>query len=100
VAKRAKGELRRGVLVAIVMQSLPESPSHFCDPVYLAHRVFEWVKLVFPDVNVLVLVNVNVPEKVWSHSLKAKFRKHCTNPSKQKLSGAIFVRGDVAKSVE
>ena len=65
-----------------------------------AHRVFEWVKLVFPDVNVLVLVNVNVPEKVWSHSLKAKFRKHCTNPSKQKLSGAIFVRGDVAKSVE
>ena len=64
----------------------------------VAHRVFECVKLVFSDVN--VLANVNVPEKVWSHSLKVKFRKHGTNPSKQKLSGAIFVRGDVAKSVE
>ena len=55
---------------------------------------------MFPDVNMLVHVNVNVPEKEWSHALKAKFRKHGTNPCKQKLSGAIFVRGEVAKSVK
>jgi hypothetical protein len=47
-----------------------------------------------------LLVHVNVPEEVWSHALKAKFRKHGTNPCKQKLSGAIFVRGEEAKSVE
>jgi hypothetical protein len=47
-----------------------------------------------------VHVNVNVPEEVWSHALKAKFRKHGTNPCKQKLSGAIFVRGEVAKGIE
>ena len=47
-----------------------------------------------------VHVNVNVPEEVWSHALKAKFRKHGTNPCKQKLSGAILVGGEVAKSVE
>jgi hypothetical protein len=45
-------------------------------------------------------VNVPVPEEVWSHTLKAKFRKHGTNPCKQKLSGAILVGGEVAKSVE
>ena len=50
--------------------------------------------------NVLVHVNVNVPEEEWSHALKAKFRKHGTNPCKQKLSGAIFVWGEVGKSVE
>ena len=33
-------------------------------PLFLALRGIEWVKLVFPDVNVLVNVNVNVPEKV------------------------------------
>jgi hypothetical protein len=44
-------------------------------------------------------VNVTVPEKVWSHALKAEFRKHGTNPCKQKLFGAIFVRGEVVKSV-
>jgi hypothetical protein len=37
-----------------------------------ALRGIEWVKLVFPDVNMLVRVNVNVPEKEWSHALKAK----------------------------
>ena len=47
-----------------------------------------------------VHVNVNVPEEVWSHALKAKFRKHGTNPCKQKLSGAILVGGEVAKSIE
>jgi hypothetical protein len=35
-----------------------------------------------------------------SHSLRARFRKHGTKPCKQKLSGAIFVGGDVAKSVK
>jgi len=65
-----------------------------------ALRGIEWVELAFPDVNMLVHVNVNVPEEVWSHALKAKFRKHGTNPCKQELSGAIFVRGEVAKSVE
>ena len=44
-------------------------------------------------------VNVKVPEKVWSHALKAEFRKHGANPGKQKLSGALFVRGEVVKSV-
>ena len=48
----------------------------------------------------LVHVNVNVPEEEWSHALKAKFGKHGTNPCKQKLSGAIFVWGEVGKSVE
>ncbi len=47
-----------------------------------------------------VHMNVNVPEEVGSHTLKAKFRKHGTNPCKQKLSGAILVGGEVAKSVE
>ena len=65
-----------------------------------ALRGIEWVTLVFPDVNMLVHVNVNVPEKVWSHALKAKFRKHGANPCKQNFSGAIFVRGEVAKSVK
>ncbi len=51
------------------------------------------------DVNMLVHVPTTVPEKVRSHALKAEFRKHGTNPCKQKLSGAIFVRGEVAKSV-
>jgi hypothetical protein len=67
---------------------------------FVALRGIEWVKLVFPDVNMRVHVNVNVPEKEWSHALKAKFRKHGTNPCKQKLSGAIFIRGEVAKSVK
>jgi hypothetical protein len=58
----------------------------------LALRGIELVKVVFPD--------VNVPEKEWSHALKAKFRKHGTNPCKQNLSGAIFIRGEVAKSVK
>ncbi len=48
--------------------------------------------MAFPDVNLLAHVNVNVPEEVWSHALKAKLRKHGTDPCKQKLSGAIFVR--------
>ena len=52
--------------------------------------------MAFPHVH----VNVNVPEEVWSHALKAKFRKHGTNPCKQKLSGAILVGGEVAKSIE
>ncbi len=56
--------------------------------------------MAFPDVNILVHVNVNVPEEVWSHALKAKIRKHGSNPCKEKLSGAIFVRREVAKSVE
>ena len=56
--------------------------------------------MAFPDVNMLVHVNVNVPEEEWSHALKAKFRKHGTNPCKRKLSGAIFVWGEVGKSVE
>jgi hypothetical protein len=54
--------------------------------------------LAFPDVN--MHVHVNVPEEVRSHALKAKFRKHGTNPCKQKLSGAILVGGEVAKSIE
>jgi hypothetical protein len=40
--------------------------------------------MAYPDVNMLVHVNVNVPEEEWSHALKAKFRKHGTNPCKQK----------------
>jgi len=52
----------------------------------MALRRIEWVRLVSPDVNMLVHVNVNVPEKGWSHALKAKFRKHGTNPCEQKLS--------------
>ena len=56
--------------------------------------------MAYPDVNMLVHVNVNVPEEVWSHALKAKFRKHGTNPCKQKLSGATFIWGEVGKSVE
>ena len=60
----------------------------------MALRGIEWVKLVFPEVNMLVCVNMNVPEKEWLHALKAKYTKHCTNqcgtnPCKQKLSGAI-----------
>ena len=51
-----------------------------------ALREIEWVRLVSPDVNMLVHVNVNVPEKVGSHALKANFRKHGTNPCEQKLS--------------
>ena len=47
-----------------------------------------------------VHVNVNVPEEEWSYALKAKFRKHGTNPCKQKLSVAILVGGEVATSVE
>jgi hypothetical protein len=39
---------------------------------YTALRGIEWVKLVFADVNMVVHGNVNVPEKVWSHALKAK----------------------------
>ncbi len=39
-----------------------------------ALRGIEWVTLMFPDVNMLVHANVNVPEKVWSHALEAKFR--------------------------
>ena len=66
----------------------------------MALRGIEWGELAFPDVNMHVHVNVNVPEEVWSHALKAKFRKHGTNPCKQKLSGAILVGGEVAKSVE
>jgi hypothetical protein len=38
---------------------------------YLALRRIEWENVVFPDVNMLVHVNVNVPEKRWSHALKA-----------------------------
>ncbi len=57
----------------------------------MALRGIEWVKLVFPDMNILVHVTVHAPEKVWSHALKAKFRKYGTNPCKQKLSGAIVV---------
>ena len=45
-----------------------------------ALRGIEWVELAFPDVNMHVHMNVNVnvpvPEEVWSHTLKAKFRKH------------------------
>jgi hypothetical protein len=66
---------------------------------FVALRGIEWVKLVFPDVNMRVHVNVNVPEKEWSHALKAKFRKHGTNPCKQKLSGAIFIRGEVPRAL-
>jgi hypothetical protein len=47
----------------------------------------------------LVHVNVNVPEKEWSHALKAKLRKHGTNPCKQNLSGAIFIRGEVPRAL-
>jgi hypothetical protein len=47
----------------------------------------------------LVHVNVTIAKKVWSHALKAEFRKHGTNPCKQKLPGAIAVRGEVAESV-
>ena len=65
-----------------------------------ALRGIEWVELAFPDVNMHVHVNVIVPEEVWSHALKAKLRKHGTNPCKQKLSGTILVGGEVAKSVE
>ena len=57
-----------------------------------APRGNERVVSVFPD--------VNVPDKVWAHPLKARLRKHGTNPWKQKLSGAIFARRDVAKSVK
>jgi len=46
-----------------------------------------------------VHVNVVVPEEVWSHAPKAKFRKHGTDPCKQKLSGAILVGGEVAKDM-
>jgi hypothetical protein len=46
---------------------------------FRAYRGIEWVELAFPDVNMLVHVNVNVPEEVWSHALKAKFRKHGTD---------------------
>ena len=77
-----------------------KSHAPFVLQILLALRGIEWVELAFPDVNMLVHVNVNVPEEVWSHALKAKFRKHGTNPCKQELSGAIFVRGEVAKSVE
>ena len=66
----------------------------------MALRGIEWVELAYPDVNMLVHVNVNVPEEERSQALKAKFRKHGTNPCKQKLSGAIFVWGEVGKSVE
>jgi hypothetical protein len=38
----------------------------------MALRGIEWARLVYPDVNMLVHVKVNVPEKVWSHALKAK----------------------------
>jgi hypothetical protein len=43
---------------------------------------------------------MNVPEKEWPHArprhiLKAKFRKHDTNPCEERLSCAIFVGGDV-----
>jgi hypothetical protein len=37
---------------------------------FMALRVIELVTLVFPDVN--MHVNVNVPEKEWSHALKGK----------------------------
>ena len=47
-----------------------------------------------------IYLHVNVPEEVWSHAVKAKFRKHGTNSYKQKLSSAIFVRVDVAKCVK
>jgi hypothetical protein len=46
----------------------------------MALRGIEWVEVAFPEVNTLVHANVNVPEEVWSHALKAKFRKHGTNP--------------------
>ena len=61
-----------------------------------ALREIEWVRLVFPDVNVLV----NVPEIMRSHFLRTKFRRHGTNRCKQKLSSAIFVGGDTARSVK
>jgi hypothetical protein len=62
----------------------------------MALRGIEWAKLV----NMLMQVNVNAPEKESLHALKAKFRKHGTNPCKQKLSRAIFVGGEVAKSLQ
>jgi hypothetical protein len=65
----------------------------------MALREIERVKLVLADVKMFVHVNLNVPEKVCSHALKAEFRKHGPNPCKQKLSGAIFVQGEVAKSL-
>ncbi len=58
------------------------------------------VELAFSEVSMNVQVNVKVPKEVWSHAVKAKFRKHGTNPCKQKLSGTILVGREVAKSVE
>jgi hypothetical protein len=67
---------------------------------FLGLRGIEWVELAFSDVSIARARKLNVPEEVWSHALKAKFRKPGTNPCKQKLSGAIFVRREVAKGVE
>ena len=46
----------------------------------MALRGIEWLELAFPDVNMHVHMNVNVPvpEEVWSHTLKAKFRGSST----------------------
>ena len=60
----------------------PPSPVSFrCNLIYQINRSrklkikalrgIEWGELGFPDVNILVHVNVNVPEEVWSHALKA-----------------------------
>jgi hypothetical protein len=42
----------------------------------MAHRGMEWVELAFPDVNMHVHMNVNVPvpEEVWSHTLELSGR--------------------------
>ncbi|MEY4702054.1 MAG: hypothetical protein RL326_2241 [Pseudomonadota bacterium] len=78
------------IAVRRIKGTLPFIPRIPTDIKIMALRGIEWVELAFPDVNMLVRVNVNVPEEVWSHALKAKFRKH---PCKQKLSGAIFRLG-------
>ncbi len=61
----------------------------------VALRGIEWVELAFPDVNMHVHMNVNVPENINSRALNIAIN----NAREQEFSAPVFVSGDVGRWV-